>query len=163
MIDFHLTDEMNPSSAAQVAGHLRRPRLWIPTEEDYGSRQHAHWLEKTEAELISGDRSALLATFGRVAAGVIVLRPEPDHPEIIGIRNISINPDFTGRHVAAFALRNAEFLAREAHPEATEITIDTKVTNHDMLSFLKSQHYSPREIVDLYQSGKPDVVLSKFL
>lgn len=32
-----------------------------------------------------------------------------------------------------------------------------------MISFLESQGYAPEEIVDLYDSGKLDVVLSKTL
>lgn len=163
MIDFHLTDEMNPTNAAQVAGHLREPRLWIPTEEDYGSQEHTNWLEKTEAELRECSRHALMATFGRTVAGALIFRVEPQNTETVGIRNISINPDFKGRLVGAFMLRNAEFLMREIYPEATKIIVDTKPTNYDMLGFLESQQYRPDEIIDLYQSGKPDVVLTKSL
>ncbi len=159
MIDFRLTDTMNPKNAAQVVDHLRQPRLWIPTEKDYP--MHAAWVEKTEAELVSGSRHALLAKFGRAVAGAIVFRPEPDEPTTVDIRNISINPDFRGRHVAAFTLRNAEFVAREHYPETSQYTVDTKLTNHEMLAFLESQGYTPVEIVDLYSSGTPDVVLSK--
>jgi len=63
MIDFRLTDEMNPANAAKVADHLRRRRLWIPTEEDYPT--HNEWVEKSEAELINGSRHALMATYTR--------------------------------------------------------------------------------------------------
>lgn len=159
MIDFNLTDTMNARNAARVIDHLRQPRLWIPTDEDYS--HHSEWLEKTEAELISDTRHALVATFGRVVVGAIVFRPEPDDQETIGIRNISINPDYEGRYVGAFTLRNTEYAIRESYPKAARVIVDTKTTNTDMIAFLQSQHYSPKEIVDLYQSGKPDVVLAK--
>lgn len=159
MIDFRLTDEMNPRNTARVIDHLREERLWIPTAKDYSS--HNEWLEKTETRLTTGKAHALLATFGRIAAGAIVFRLEPDDPETIGIRNISINPDYEGRYVGAFTLRNTEHAIRESFPEAKRIIVDTKTTNLDMIAFLESHHYSPEEIVDLYQSGKPDIVLSK--
>lgn len=162
MIDFHLTDEMNPRNAARVIDHLREERLWIPTTEDYGSR-HNEWLEKTEARLIDNKVHALLATFGRIAVGAVIFRPEPNDQRIIGIRNISINPAYEGRYVGAFTLRNAEHVALETYPEAAQMIVDTKPTNYDMIAFLESQHYSPQEIIDLYHSGKPDVVLSKLL
>lgn len=161
MIDFRLTDAMNPRNAARVVDHLRQPRLWIPTEEDYAD--HGEWLEKVEAELVGDRRHALMATFGKIVVGAIVFRPEPHDPKTIGIRNISINPDYEGRYVGAFTLRNTEYAARESYPEAKRIIIDTKTTNHAMISFLESQHYLPEEIIDLYQSGKPDIVLAKHL
>lgn len=160
MIDFRLTDEMNPRNAARVTGYLDEPRLWIPTEEDYGTR-HGEWLEKIEHRLINKEAMALLATLGLEAAGVIIFRPEDS--ETSSIRNISINPNYEGRRIGSFMLRNAEHAAQEAHPGTKRIIVDTKITNSAMISFLESQGYAPEEIVDLYDSGKLDVVLSKTL
>jgi hypothetical protein len=162
MVNFRLTDNMNPRNAARVIDHLRAERLWVPSTEDYGSK-HGEWLERTEARLIDGTAHALLASFGRVAAGAVIFRPEPDNATIIGIRNISINPAYEGRYVGAFTLRNAECAAREAYPETSQIIVDTKTTNHAMIAFLESQDYTPEAIIDLYQSGKPDIILSKLL
>lgn len=161
MFDFRLTDAMNPRTAARVIDHLGGPRQMVPSE-DYGTK-HDEWLERTEPRLISGEAHALFATFGRVAAGAVVFRPEPDNPTIFGIRNISIHPNFKGRRVASFALRNAELLMRDINPDVAEIIVDTKTTNLDMIAFLESQGYTPKEIVDLYGSDKLDVVLSKTL
>lgn len=52
MINFRLTDEMNPENAARIMDCLGEPRLWIPTEEDYGPL-HGKWLEKIEHRLIN--------------------------------------------------------------------------------------------------------------
>lgn len=161
-MNFHVTDEMNPRSAAKVVSHLREPRLWIPTERDYGSKSHSEWLEKTEAEIAAGTRYALMASFGRTIAGVTIFRPEPNEPSVAGIRNISINPAYEGRYVGAFLLRNTELLIGDIQPTANTIIVDTKITNTDMLSFLDRQRYQTNgQAADLYGSGKADIVLTK--
>ena len=161
MIDIRFTDEMNPRNASRVIDQLRGPRDMIPNQ-DYGNK-HEEWLERIEPRLIRGDVHALFGEFGRVAAGAIVFRPEPSDSNIAGIRCISIPPEFKGRRIASFMLRNTELLIEEMYPRTEEVIVDTKTTNHNMIAFLESQGYRPEEITDLYQSGKPDIVFSKTL
>lgn len=162
MIDIRFTDEMNPRNAARVIDHLRQPRAYIDTAADYGAA-HEAWLGKIEAELVSATRFALMATDGRETAGVIVFRPEPNKPETIGIRNISIKPAHKGQLFGSFALRTTERIASTLQPAARQIIVDTKTTNRDMIGFLHSQGYADLETTDLYDSGKPDLVLAKDL
>jgi aerobic-type carbon monoxide dehydrogenase small subunit (CoxS/CutS family) len=43
------------------------------------------------------------------------------------------------------------------------VHVDTKTTNKDMIVFLESQGYKVIRVDDLYDSGKPDIVLGKQL
>lgn len=159
-MDIRITNEMTSSRAGKVMDVLRAPRLWIPTREDYGNG-HDTWLQKVESELITGKRNALLARVGDCSVGTIVWRKNPDEDGVIDIRNISINPEIKGRYFGAFMLRNMEYCIRETNPEATLLRVDTKATNHDMLAFLAHQDYEAVDFLDIYESGKPDVVLEK--
>ena len=161
MIDIRFTSEMNSRNAAKVADVLREPRLWIPTNEDYGAKQHQEWLEKTEAELVEEARFALLAIDGMKSRGAIVFRPDPDDETVMGIRNISISPETRGRLYGSFMLRNVEYAARQMLPRVETFEVDTKATNDEMLAFLAGQGYEQANVRDLYDSGKPDVVLRK--
>lgn len=159
-MDVRFIDDMNPSRSAAVIDVLRKPRLWIPTKEDYGSA-HDAWLEKTEAELISGTRNALLGQSGLAAVGAIVFRPEPGNEKSIGVRNISIDPSVSGRKFGTFMLRNVECIAQEEFPDVRRFEVDTKQTNHEMRQFLQQQGYTEVKTADLYDSGKLDVILEK--
>lgn len=156
MIDVRLTDEMNPSNIGKVADVLTAERLFIPTQEDYGSK-HQEWVEETPTDA----RRALLATDLGTAAGVIVWRTEEGSPGNINIRNISVPPIARGRNFGSFLLRTAEYAMREEG--ACIVHVDTKTTNKDMIVFLESQGYKVIRVDDLYDSGKPDIVLGKQL
>lgn len=160
-MDARFTDEMNPAQAARVMDVLRAPRLWIPTEQDYGDTTHKAWLAKVEQELVDGNRYALHAQMGTQSIGAVIWRPRASEPNVLDIRNISIHPDVKGRYFGAFMLRNVEWLMLENYPDATRIEVDTKTTNADMLSFLARQGYEVTGINDLYDSGRPDVLLRK--
>lgn len=164
MIDVRFTDEMNPARAARVADVLRGERLFIETAQDYGMDEHDRWVEKSEAELCKGTRFALLGTNGLRSTGVIVWRPSEDEPPNVAsaeIRNISISPDDRRAYYGSFMLRALEIeLAAIGFERAS---VDTKLSNHKMLDFLFKHGYSVDEVVDLYASGVPDVVLHKRL
>lgn len=162
MEDISFGEVSNPGRAANIVDFLRKPRLWIPTKADYGE-SHSAWLEKTEAELSDGTRHALFAKTGSQTVGAVVFRQNQEKSEIVDIRNISISPDTRGRYFGAFLLRNSEYLAKEVYPQLSCFTVDTKLTNHSMRSFLKSQDYQEKSVLDLYDSGRQDVVLKKQL
>lgn len=48
----------NSHDAAEVAGVLLAPRLWIPTTDEYGLQRHAEWVAETEAEISDGKKGA---------------------------------------------------------------------------------------------------------
>ena len=164
-MDIHFTNRMTPDNVEMVGTTLSSPRLWIPTAEDYGAEGHLAWLEKSMAELREGRRFAMLATLGRRPVAAVVYRPGAK-PGLYDIRNISIHPDVEGELYGSFMLRQVEkAICNDAYlMQRITILVDTKITNTSMLGFLRSQGYKPEaKPVDLYESGKPDIILSKHL
>lgn len=159
-MNVRFSDEVNPSQAAKVIDVLRAPRLYIPTEADYGSH-HEPWLAKTEYELTSGTRHALLIEDEIGSAGVGIFRIDSDNPDVVDFRNISIDPRVGGRRFGSFLVRNVEHIASFTYPEATTLRVDTKHTNSDMIAFLERQGYVRQSMSDLYSSGKLDIILQK--
>ncbi len=160
-MNIRFTDEMNSARAAKVIDVLCAPRLWIPTQQDYGAG-HGVWLEKVEEELAAGKRYALHAQMGRRSAGVIIWRPSAQ-PRTVDIRNISVSPEVRGRYFGPFMLRNVEYGIRERYPDVQGVRVDTKTTNAEMRAFLSGQEYIEVGVEDLYNSGKPDVILQKIM
>lgn len=161
MKDFQIGNEHTHSQIADITDLLRKPRLWIPTEKDYPD--HGTWLDKSEAQLQSGNKRAMAARLGSETVGAILYQRNPLSNASLEIRNISISPNIRNRYLGAFLLRNMEIEAsRHDFPGVNEITVDTKETNHEMIAFLCSQGYSISKVVDLYGQGSGlDVVLTK--
>ena len=74
-----------------------------------------------------------------------------------------------GRHLGAFCMNQFFFLAKEYVQQTEEqqsasellISVDTKETNLEMITFLANLGFTVEEIRDLYGSGKNDVVMRR--
>lgn len=161
MTEFRFTNEHTPSSVGAVCDVLRRPRLWIPTVRDYPG--HSAWVEKTEAEIMSGHKHAMLAYIGREPVGTVIYRQDDTDPHTLAIRNLSISPEVAGRYFGSFLLRNSELEAvTRDYPNTKQIVVDTKTTNSGMINFLTVHGYESNHITDLYGQGTgQDLVLVK--
>jgi ribosomal protein S18 acetylase RimI-like enzyme len=103
------------------------------------------------------------ARIGTQTVGAVIYKAHPDDPSTLQIKNISLAPDARGRHIANFLVRNVEIeAARHDFPDCTQVVVDTKTTNTEMLSFLFAAGYELAAIEDLYglDSGL-DAVLTK--
>ena len=49
-MDFHITNQMNPKRAGEVADVLLGKRLWIPTADDYGETKHTSWVDRRTSQ-----------------------------------------------------------------------------------------------------------------
>ncbi len=167
-MNFSISDEMNPNRAGEVADVLLGERLWVPSAEDYGMPQHSRWVDKATAEIASGDRFAILAKCGSMPVGALVWRPG-DEPGQIDLRNISIVSDMRGRHLGSFIMHQLPIIAKDYIQQTQEnipvneltISVDTKVTNLEMIAFLEHMGYTIEKIMDLYGSDKLDVVMRR--
>ena len=158
MIEVRFTNEPTGRQFDDTLTVLSQPRLWIPTEHDYP--RHTDWLDRTADELQRGHKRALLAYAESSPMGVIIYRPKQDDLETIEIRNISINPAVKGRLFGSLMLRQVE----HDYPDARTISVDTKITNEHMISFLESQGYGISAIEDLYgDNTELDALLTKSL
>jgi ribosomal protein S18 acetylase RimI-like enzyme len=163
MAEFRFTNEHRLSEVGKVIDVLKRPRLWIPTNDDYPA--HGQWLEKTEAEIAAGTKRAMISYYNNEAVAAIVYRRHETQNNVVEIRNISVVPEARGRLIGSFALVNTELEAvRHDFPDTETITVDTKISNAEMIGFLENHGYSVQEIANLYdQSTGPDAILAKHM
>jgi ribosomal protein S18 acetylase RimI-like enzyme len=161
MADFTFTNEHSNAQVAGIIDVLRRPRLYIPTHQNYPD--FSEWLERTEADLQTGKKRAMAAYMGKTAVGSIVYRQSEEDVSVMDIRNISVTPDARGRYIGSFLLRNCEIEGAVDFAQTRSVRVDTKVANSKMVNFLKEHGYSIDTVTDLYGFNNDDVVLSKKL
>ena len=161
MIEVRFSNDHSARQRGDVMTVLRQPRLWIPTATDYP--RHDEWLDKTESEIVNGDKRAMLGYSGNNPVGTIVYRRHETQDNAVEIRNISIDPLVRGRLFGAFMLRQVEIDAIWNDFEGVDtFWVDTKITNTDMIGFLESEGYAVTGIADLYKDGTgEDVILTK--
>jgi ribosomal protein S18 acetylase RimI-like enzyme len=163
MTDVRVTNDLNHHAIGEAMGVLSRPRLWIPTAHDYP--RHNEWLDKTEAQVLEGTKRVMLGYVDRNPVGAVVYRLNETESHTVDIRNISIDVDYRSQLLGSFLLRQAE---RDAvmndYDNITAFSVDTKLGNLGMISFLERQGYEVYDITDLYQDGTgEDVILRKLV
>ena len=161
MIEVQFSNDHSARQRGDVMTVLRQPRLWIPTATDYP--RHNEWLDKTESEIANGNKRAMLGCSDNNPVGAIIYRRHETQDNVVEIRNISINHSVRGRLFGAFMLRQEEIDAmRNDFVGVDTFSVDTKITNTDMIGFLESEGYTMTDIADLYQDGTgEDVILTK--
>lgn len=161
MAEFRFTNEHRSSEVGKVIDVLRRPRLWVPTAADYPD--HDQWLQRTEADIASGKKRAMISYYDGEPVAAIVYRRHPEHTNVVEIRNISVVPEARGRLIGSFALVNTELEAvQHDFPETDTLMLDTKTSNTEMIGFLERHGYGIQEVADLYGLGAGlDAVLVK--
>lgn len=144
-----LTSEETWRRADEVVDHLRGPRLWVP-RRDYPDFDH--WLNKVWVQLRAEEKRALLALVGgRVVAAVVYQRHRDDRT-VLEVKNISVRPDWRGRLVASFLLRNAEVEGARDFGSRSAV-VDAKAGNLGVRAYLLRNGYRPTEVRDLYGLG----------
>lgn len=161
MKDICISNEHSCSQVAGIIDVLRQPRLYVPTDQDYPN--HNEWLEKTEHQLQTGMKRAMVAYIENTAVGTVIYQRNPVNHSELEVRNISVEQAARGRFIGSFLLKNSEIEAvSNDFPGVKEIVVDTKVTNREMIRFLTDHGYDVKEVVDLYGLGAGlDVVLTK--
>lgn len=152
-----------------AGGVLLGERHFINTAADYGYIKHKSWVDKSVAELEAGTRWAFLAqhtatnAFRSTPAGIVVFRPNEDDPSIIDIRNFTVPVDKSGKYFGAFLLNHLPHIIAERHPIAQKVRVDAKLSNVAIQAFFGKFGYRPDSVADLYDSGKPDMIMIKDL
>lgn len=161
MADFRFTNEHSSGDLGNIADVLMRPRLWIPTEADYPG--HGEWVQKTEAQLANEEKRAMVAYKGRTPIGTIVYQRHQIRPNTVEIKNVSVSDDARGRFVGSFLLRNVEIESvLYDFPDCDTIVGDTKLTNTEVIRFVRKHGYMLEGVADLYGTGtKLDAIFSK--
>jgi ribosomal protein S18 acetylase RimI-like enzyme len=164
MKDFRFTDRYRGRNIDNVASLLIQPRLWIPTG-DYPA--HMEWREKALAQLASGEKRVILCTWGKDPVGSVVYQRHPKDQAIAEIRNLSVEPQARGRHVASFLLAQVCAEIPVDYPGVTQVVTDTKLANRGLIAFAIANGFRvspPTEVeTDFARNSEPDVLLTKNL
>ena len=118
--------------------------------------RYQEWVGRTEAELASGYKRAILATCDGKLAGDLVWHPHKALQGLAEWKNIRIHPEMRRRDFGRFLVRQAEVTCgfRGA-------VCDVRAHDKNTIDFLVRCGYSIAAIVPLYDSDQPDVVLVK--
>lgn len=143
----------------EVLDFLRGPRLWIP-QTDYPDFDD--WSLRVHQELKAQKKLAVVALERGSVVGSVIYQRHKQLGTALEIKNISVRPDYRGRHLASFLLRNAEVIGSAAL--GTQVILaDAKVRNRGIRMFLLGHHYRVlAQSRDLYGLGAgQDVVYTK--
>lgn len=162
MLDFRFSNDPTSRNIDATASLLVQPRLWIPSGDYPG---HMDWRDKALSQLGTEEKRAILAFWGTEPVGCIIYQRDPSNPLNIEIKNISIEKEARGRHVASFLLRQVEAEAPHDFPGSTDIWVDTKRANSGIIGFLLHSGYGIEATTllpsNFAHNGEPDVVLTK--
>ena len=138
------------SDISRVIDFLAKQPLGYPNYQD--------WVQRTEAELQSGYKQAILALSDNQLVGDLVYQPHKQLPRVREIKNLRVHPKLRRRDFAHFMLRQAEEHGKE---DFDGVMIDSRTDNPSMIQFLAFCGYVPIAQTQLYNSNCPDVVMIK--
>lgn len=121
-----------------------------------GYPRYQDWVGRCEAELVSGYKRAILATYDGKLAGDLVWQPHKALQGFAEWKNIRIHPDMRRRDFGRFLLRQAE-----AECGMLGAICDVRQDNHETIKFLLACGYVMVKSVSLYDSEQLDIVLTK--
>lgn len=152
------TSDESWARADEIADYLLGPRLWVP-EGDYPD--YVDWVERARIQLRQESKRAVLARSGGAVVGVAVYQRLREDARVLEVKNLTVRPDFRGRHVAAFLVRNAEVEGARDFG-CSSVQVDAKASNLGVRALLLGAGYRPGRPEDIYGLGAgPDVVYSK--
>lgn len=118
----------------------------------------AVWLPKAESELFSGYKRAALVYSNSVPVGNGIWQPDKQLKRIREIKHLWIDPRARGRHLAQFLVRQIE---SEDRQEFDALIGDTRETQTSVIRMMRDLGYQVLGKLDIYESGKKDVLLFK--
>ena len=114
------------------------------------------WVEKTEAELVAGKKTALLAFLNRKLVADIVWQPHRQVGSLLEIKNLRVSPEVRQRDFGRFLLKQAEVI-----PGFSGIICDVREDQASILQFMQRCGYTKACTLPIYDSEVADVVMIK--
>ena len=131
---------------------------------DFIAKQHLNypnydaWVQRTEAELASGYKEAILAFADGHLAGDVIYQQCKDNPSFLELKNLRVHPDMRSRDFARFMLKQVE---ADKSSRYQSIICDARADRPELTRFMVRMGYKPIIEVPLYNSGSADIVLVK--
>lgn len=135
---------------SELVNFLIKQPLGYPNYED--------WVQRSEHELDSGYKKAVLAFSEGRLVGDLIYQPHKKIPRTREIKNIRVDPEVRRRYFANFMLRQAEVENKE---EFDSLVIDARSDHPVMLGLLRMAGYIPLASASLYDPKVKDVVMIK--
>ena len=126
--------------------------------QQLGYPRYDEWVQKTEAEISSGQKSAVLALSDGVLVGDLIYQGHRSLPGFLELKNFRVHPRFRVREFGRFMLRQVEVEGRSSY---MAVICDVRPERKDVVSFLTSCSYTPVIQGPLYDSNVPDVSFIK--
>lgn len=159
-MDFKFTNDYPLSRLDEIVSYLLGPRLWIPST-DYPD--FLDWADKTWKELKKENKRAVMALSYNRIVGITVYQRHKKYKDALEIKNLTVRPDYRGRHIASFLLKNTEIEGvKEFHSKY--ILCDAKAKHITIRNFLLKNRYQIMAKTDLYNlSAGEDLIYRKGL
>jgi ribosomal protein S18 acetylase RimI-like enzyme len=150
-MNFTFTNQIPHSKLDELLEYLRGPRLYL-AQADYPD--HESWLHKAYGELSSNKKRAIVASHNGRVVGATIYQRHKEKPELLELKNFTVRPDYEGRYVGSFLLRNTEIEGLREFKDIIGITLDSKTNNHAFKHFVTKRHgYFIAHKTDLYSQG----------
>lgn len=152
MFHFHFRGLQDRKELGDLLDFLRVQDLSYPNYEA--------WVERTEAELDSGYKGAVLAFSEAKLVGDLIYQPHKEISCFLELKNMRIHPQLRERKFAEFMLKQVEVENREKYDA---IIVDARANQKEIIGFMESQGYETFATLPLYHDSVPDVVMIKYL
>lgn len=125
--------------------------LWYPNYEQ--------WVEDVCIPDIENNwKTAIVAYSNKHVVGDAIFQKHKQLPRTREIKNLRINPEFRGRDLAHFLIRQVE---EENNGSFDRIILDTDIKNISIVQFLSFCGYNPIMKMPLYSEHNIDMIFSK--
>lgn len=126
--------------------------------QDLGYPRYDEWVQRTEHEIFSGYKKAVLCFSERTLVADVICQPHKASQYLLEIKNVRVHSQVRDRLVGSFALRQAE---KEFGRGFLGAVCDAPAYRRDIITFLASNDYAPVATLPLYDSTQPDVCFIK--
>lgn len=129
-------------------------QLWFPRGRLGDYPDIGDWSQKVWVELHGGTKRAIVAMarvgHGEKIIGVAIYQRHKTNSDWLELKNLSVSPEYAGRGVASFLLKQAE-LEGTREFGTQKIVCDVKANRIDFISFLRANRWRLVDTgIDLY-------------
>jgi len=149
-IHFHTLDDERDVS--KLIDFIHHQDLHYPNYQD--------WVQRTESELHSGYKHAIVASSQDKVVGDIIWQQHKQISKVRELKNLRVDQRLRGRYIGAFLLRQAEC----EKPEQYDCILgDVNTNQKSMIALLLQLSYTPLGTTQLYNSNNQDTIMIKTL
>jgi len=149
--NFHFRSLEDRKELSDLINFLNKQNLGYP---EYDS-----WVQRTENELDTGYKKAILAFSEKNLVGNLVYQTHKGDSSFLELKNLRVLKNFRLRDFARFMLKQAEV----ENLNYKAIICDIPFNQPEIIKFMESQGYNLFLKIPLYEKDTPDVVMIKYL